>query len=235
MKSIAAFVASLLLLIPVAHASPKIEIGAGASYAQTFQDGIWYQEGFPHTLNLRSPIFLIGVTDAITPNLRWHVNWVHLGRYGMTALATSHDNHYNPTNSTHCNGPCLPLLHFAGSGTVSGIAATLEAHTTGQWQFGVEAGPFLYRESWTVQIPDWYPVTQISPAEFVQSGPIQPVYSSQVQWVLGGVLGFSARQGNWTFSFRRYFDSKGFPGHGDDRWPPLWKNHTAAMVTYTFD
>ena len=216
----------------IAHAA-SLEVGAGVAQAQTNGDGTWYQQAFPHAMELRAPVFLVGVTGDISTHVRWHADAVDLGSYSVNSWDTPNDGNYAP--GVGYRGNALPLTNYIGSGHVWGFAATLEAHTAGSWQFGIEGGPFLYHATWAMRVPDWYPSEEVATRLFRQSGPVHPVDFSQSQWALGAVVGASVRHGAWTLSIRRYFDGHGFSGHGADAWPPLWNSQTAVMVDYTFD
>ena len=225
-----ALLAIALLTASISAHAAQIEVGAGVAQAQT-TNGLWYQNGFEHTLKTRSPAFMVGVTGAISPRYSWHVDAVDLGSYSVNSWDTPNDANYSGHGY---RGNALPLANYIGSGSVYGIAATLEAHTRGVWQAGIEAGPFLYHATWNLQVPDWYPSAQVRPLVFQQSGPIQPISYSQSHWQIGYVIGATVRRGPWAVSLRMYKDGHGFSGHGSDPWPPMWSSQTVAMVTYTF-
>jgi len=236
-----AFLAGILAFAPLAHAA-SIEVGAGVARSTTQGDGVWYQEGLPHRLNLHSPVFLLGVTGDLTQNLAWHVDAVSLGSYSVDSWDTAADADYSPA-SHQCLRNCTNLAHFMGSGHVYGIAATLEAHTQGKWQIGLEAGPFLYHSSWSVQVPNYFAAAgwpantapaQVAPWGWMQGG----VQRSKSSWHIGSVVGLTARYDRLTLSLARYSDGKGWPmRYSDgtvDGWPPLWKGQTVFMLIYKF-
>ena len=236
------FVACVLLGIPFGAHAARVEVGAGVAQSSTKGDGIWYQEGLPHTLNLRSPAFLIGVTGDLTPHLAWHVDAVSLGSYSVDSWDTTADADYSPA-SHQCLRNCTNLAHFMGSGRVYGIAAMLEAHTQGRWQVGVEAGPFLYHSSWSVQVPNYFAAAgwpanttpaQVAPWGWMPGG----IQRSKSSWHPGAVIGITGRYRNFAISVRRYFDGLGWPmryaNGSSDGWPPLWKGQTVLMIIYTF-
>lgn len=208
-----------------------IEVGAGLSQSRTNGNGIWYQEGFAHDLKLRSPVFMVGITGDLSPHVAWHLDAVHLGSYSVDSWDTPNDANYSGSGY---RGTPLPMAHYIGSGSVYGIAATLQAHTQGAWQFGVQGGPFLYRSNWALSVPNWYPSKQVSEGVFCATGPIAPLSFSQSQWALGYVAGVTLQHGNIGASLSYYADGHGFSGHGADPWPPLWKGQTVLMLTYSF-
>lgn len=223
---------AILLLAATAAQAQRLEVGVGSSIAVIHGDGVWYQRAFPHDLDTRAPAFKVGLTGDISPRLSWHLDAVHLGRNSVNSRSTPHDENY--IKGVGYNGTALPLANYIGTGKVYGFAATLEAHTTGDTQYGVEAGPFIYRSKWRMSVPDWYPAQQTGPSTFVAAGPVAPVWADQAQWALGGVVGLTARKGPVGLSLRVYLDGKGFKGHGSDPWPPIWKRHIVLMATYRF-
>jgi hypothetical protein len=226
--------AALLSAACAPHANAaSVEVGAGIAQAQTHGNGTWCQEGFAHTLKLQSPAFLLGVTGDISPRVRWHVDAVSLGTYSVDSWDTPVDANYNAATANHCNGTCLPLVHILGSGSVYGIAATLEAHTTGDWQLGVAAGPFLYRATWNLSVPNWQAATG-SPGNVDWNSSGGVLYSYQNHWALGYTVGASISHGPLAITLAYYADGHGFAGHGSDPWPPLWKGQSVVMVTYKF-
>ena len=225
-----AFLAGILAFAPLAHAA-SIEVGAGVARSTTQGNGVWYQEGFPHSLDLQSPAFLIGVTGDLTPTLAWHVDAVSLGSYSVNSQDTPNDANYSGSGY---KGTPLPLAHYIGSGSVYGIAATLQAHTQGKWQFGIQAGPFLYHSTWALTVPNWYPSIRITHNIFDPTGPVSPINVSQSQWALGYTAGATLTHGPLTLALSYYADGHGFSGHGADPWPPLWKGQTVFMLTYKF-
>lgn len=222
----------LLGTIPLQAHALGLEIGAGMAQARDHGNGTWYQDGFPHSLKLTSPALSIGLHGDFAPWLAWHADAVYLGTYSVDSLDTPNDANYSATSPTHCNGACLPLAHYTGSGSVYGLATTLEAHTQGPWQFGIEGGPFIYHRSWSLVVPDWYPSTQTSPGVFSQ-GPVTPISTSDSGWALGGVVGVAIQHSGIGLSLRYYSDGKGFPRNGDP-WPPIWSGQTVVTLTYRF-
>ncbi len=213
----------IVLAIRLSAHAAQLEIGAGIAHAQTNGNGTWYQEGFPHTLQLTQPAVELGVTGRFTQHMAWHVDAVSLGRYASNSEDVLPDANYSPTSPTHCNGPCNPLANFIGSGRVYGVQALLSRYTGGAWRFGVEGGPFLYHETWRMDVPNWY----------ASDGTHYDIQTYGSQWTLGAVVGATVQHGAWTLALRHYADSKGFSGHVGN-WPPLWSGQTVAVLSYRF-
>ena len=220
----AALVAGVVGVLAIRAAwGAQVEIGTGIAHASTNGNGTWYQEGFAHTLDLTQPAFEVGLTGRITPHMAWHVDAVSLGRYASNSLDVLPDANYSPTSPTHCNGPCNPLANFIGSGRVYGVQALLSRHTAGAWRVGVEGGPFLYHETWRLDVPNWY----------APDGTYYDIQTYGSQWAWGAVVGATVAHGPWSLALRYYTDGKGFNGHVGN-WPPLWSGQTVVMIGYRF-
>lgn len=230
----------LVLAIRLAAHAAQVEVGAGIAHASTQGNGTWYQDGFQHTLQLTQPVVEIGLTGRLTRHMDWHVDAVSLGRYSSDSWDTT-DANYN--GSDGCVETCLPLQHFQGSGRVYGVQALLSRHTTGPWRFGLEGGPFLYHETWRLNVPNWYPTalpgsvpawfTSRTPSAGWIIGQTIPVATSGSRWALGAVVGATLAHGRWTLALRYYADGAGFPGHVGP-WPPLWNGQTVVMISRVF-
>lgn len=234
-----AIILAFALASVTAHAA-QIEVGAGVAQSATNGDGTWYQQGLQHSLNLKTPAFMVGVTGNISPHFSWHLDAVDLGSYSVNSWDTYQDDFYN-TQTHQCVSHCGELLHFLGSGHIYGVAATLEAHTTGAWQVGIEAGPFLYHSRWGVNVSNYKPVVGWAGSGTTQCGNQwgttngEDIARTCSGWKIGAVIGVRLSHGPWALSIRRYQDGGGFHmDAGNDGWAPLWNHQTVAMVTYTF-
>lgn len=228
-----AIVACFLFFCASAQAM-HVEVGAGVSRALTNGDGTWYQDAFPHTLNLNSLSGMVGITGDVTEHFAYHLDGVWLGRFGENSQDTPNDGNYR--KGVGCVGKCLPMANYIGSGWIAGIAPTIEWHTTGRWRFGVEAGPWLYRETWRESVPNWYPSRMISPQVFVPTGAPRPVMIDSGQYRVSYVLGVSLERGSWGLRLRYFDDHQNFPGTGGNatNGPPLWRGQWNFMVTKEF-
>lgn len=146
--------ATILAASSVAHAV-DIEVAAGVAHYQPRGNMMWYQEGFPHTLNLNAPTFQIGLTDTLWQRGRWGIDWhadyVYLGEMRSDAIATDDGNYNKYTRS--CEGQCTLKNRFQGKGWSHGVKLSIEpTYTFNGWRFGVEAGAFIHQNRWDTQI-----------------------------------------------------------------------------------
>ena len=220
------------LWIGTAHAA-RVEVGIGVAQATPTTNGTWWQQGFPYKLGLTSPSVMVGATADINAHVSWHIDGIYLGHFTSDSWDTPNDANYSGRAPTYCNGPCLPLAHYVGAGDIFAIAALLDLHTSGDWRFGVRAGPMVFYERWSMSVPNWYPSAQTSPGQF-STGPVSPVNFNQGTWWVGGAAGVTVQHGLWGASLLTYFDNHGLPGHGADSWPPIWERQTVLMLTREF-
>lgn len=122
-----------------------LQIGLGVSHANPQDCGIWYMCGrqYPHALSLNSPSVSVGGESR-----NWRVGYEYSGRFGSEARAIAT---IDPT-LIPCAPRCYPLSTWHGSGKVEGVYVQYVVHS-GPWS--AEAGPWVYRTTWEVDIPDY--------------------------------------------------------------------------------
>ena len=235
--------AALLCAVPVsAWAQFKVELGVGLSHADVRSNGTWYQQGFAHALHTDAPTLEVNAQWTVTPRTSLRLGVVNLGHVSSDSWDTPNDANYSGHAAHPCNGPCLPLAHYMGAGHVWGVQALAEHRWGDRWQFGILGGVILYRETWRMDVPDWYPSdpegsrTWYTPRGVVGGyliGPVVPIHARDQRWAAGLVGGIMlAKRGSpWALSLRYYKDGAKFGGHGGG-WPPLWTGQLVAMVSY---
>lgn len=184
-------------------AAVQFEMGVGASMSPDRGDGYWYQEAFPHKMQMAAPSFEVGITgDAWQRGrygLAWHADWAWLGTIHTSAEATPSDANYN-LKTKSCNGPCWPMSTFNGSGHDQGFLFTLEPYVmVGGYRLAVEAGPYLHKSVWSVTVPNWRPTEDATPRSIT--------VENQNKWRWGSVIGASVSKGNFTLSYQ-YFANR---------------------------
>jgi hypothetical protein len=130
---------------------------------------------YPHTLLLNSPRASIALRSD-----DWRFGYEYLGRFAADGKAISS---VNPVDII-CAPRCWPLSQYDGSGKVEGLFLEYTAHF-GPGYF-VEAGPWIYRATWSEVVPDW-----LDPSHMAL-GPHQTVLSSD-KTSLGLVAGIGQR------------------------------------------
>jgi len=218
----------VLATMPCVHAQTTFEMGAGLTASRLWSDGTWYQDKFPHVLHKDAPAFEIGTRTDVLPWVAIDTRAFFLGRFRSDAWAVS-DETYDNSSPTGCRGPCSPLLRFIGHGSTAGVSALLELHTTGAWQWGVAAGPVLYRNDWTIDLPEWFPTKG---AAIV--GPTQyNVHLHATRWSWRHVVELRLTHDRWYGSLAYHHDGVNLHG-SDDFFPPLWKSQVTLTVGYRF-
>jgi hypothetical protein len=220
-RSIMTVFVLLLSLVTLPAAAASFEAGLGVSQYNADRDGLWYQEGYPHTLDLNTTAVTIGVTGDVPSwrALSWHIDAVDLGNVSSSAWATARDAAYN-TSTHHGNVPLSKCADFIGSGKVYGVSGTLGAYVdAGQWRFSADVGGFVYKATWNETINHWH-----APG---QPGHYQDISASHaVRWELGPVAGLSVSYGRWSLQYRYYID----PANGD-QYPAIYsKTQTLSII-----
>lgn len=225
MKKIAAAVA---LAVPMAASAVDFEIGVGAAKFTPLADGMWYQEGYPHKLNMRSPAISLGATGEITSWLSWRAAYHYLGNVSSHAKAVPDATDYHDgvggynLQTKACNGECGPTRTFVSQGNIHGVALTLEPHVTYKgFRFGIEGGPFLFHANFKATAynnydkpNNWIPIEDFN-------------YKRAVE--VGYTLGASVSRGQWAVTYQ-YF-------HVPTKWAPhpaIWSDVHLVGLRYRF-
>lgn len=222
-----------IFLLPLALALPTLtasaidyEAGIGFSHYLKKPDGYWYQDGFPHDMKMTTPAVQVGITDDLWQGdnfgIGYHADIVWLGTVHTKALAVPNDFNYN-TTTKGCNGPCLPLATYTGSGHDQGVMLTLEPHYDYKgWRLAFEGGPYLHRPTWSEV------VTGVQYT--AESAPVTVHSENITKWTLGYVAGTSIGYKNFTLSYQ-YFSNDGVKG---DPASTIWKGTHLFSVKYKF-
>lgn len=206
----------------------QFEAGVGAAAYQHGPDGLWVQEGFQHKLNLTAPAIEAGFTGDLIHRpawgIAWHLDYAWLGTIHTQSMATPSDANYN-LKTKSCNGPCWPLANYMGAGHDQGFMFTLEPHYDhAGLRFGIEAGPYLHRSTWTVDVAEWCATPDAAPIDVhVRNTP---------RWKLGGVFGASVSRGNFTLAYEYFMNST--PVSDSEPYPPIWRGTHVLMVKYRY-
>jgi hypothetical protein len=196
---------ALAPLLGQAESFFQMEAGLGAANTKDIGDGTWVQYHVPHAESLTTPVFLIGVTGAITPSLRYHLDYTYIGTFTAGCDCVS-DADYA---ALRYNGS---RMHFAGQGHIQGISLTLEPHV--RWAgltWGLEAGPFLFWSTWHEAVSD---------GEHVRHNPVP-------QW--GWVAGVSASRGPLSLRYRYYASPQSW-----NPYPSLASGTHMILLTWRF-
>ena len=203
-------VLALIATVPVQAAN--FEMAVGESEFNSQPNGVWYQNGFAHSLGLNSPSLSIGATGYATDWMRWHAGYTYLGQASSTAIAVSSDAIYAKYGGN--SAKYWPVSHWNGSGDVNLLYATLAPeYKSGDFTFAIEAGFTAYKPTWAVNSPDWIPCATCATQN------ITPTHHGVIQ--LGETIGFSLKYGDTSIVFSRYTISA-----SGDQWPAIYTGHT---------
>ncbi|WP_406867206.1 hypothetical protein [Paraburkholderia fungorum] len=216
------------------------EAGIGGSAYQRSPQGVWWQNGFRHELSLTAPAFRAGLAGNIWQHgafgIDWHADYVWLGTvHTDAAIPTPKTNTtsghwsgpdfvgYNAANP--CSGPCTNMSEFHGSGHDMGAMFTLEPHyDLYGWRLGVEAGPYVHRVTWSIDVANWYD----SALGTFHSLHVEHNPTWQVSWTVGASIS------RGPLSLRYNYFRNGSPLTQSNPVPPGWSGAHVLMAAYRF-
>lgn len=139
---------ALIAIVSFPSYALDVEIGTGYTRYNEQHNGVWWQESFPHSLDLTAVPLTIGVSEQIG-RYRYRAEFAHLGGLYSNAIATLdrfNSEHYAKTCGEDCE-----LYRYLGRGSVSGVALTAmnETRVFGLPIYG-EAGVFVFRSKWAI-------------------------------------------------------------------------------------
>lgn len=224
----AALAAGVALVISTAaHAESffQLEAGLGVSSAAKIGDGTWYWSNMQHKTPINSIAGRIGIqanlldahTGSWVPGLRAHLTYGYFGHYHWSAVAgedpdPGHTWGLDVANGTCYHGNCGYLRRFDSTGDMMAVSLTLEPYWAfgNGWTAGIEAGPALYRYTWTSFATN----LQNSPGHFGPYGTAGAVetFHHTPHWYVGALIGASIGKGpvslryNYLYSPSRWED-----------------------------
>lgn len=214
------------LFSPNAHAV-DLEVGLGQTRydCMSHGDGIWQQTYFAHSTDCNDPAYLIGVTGnadeyAPTDGMKWHIDYVYLGKVKNWSIITPDD--YNYRSDVGRLDTSKALVNMYGRGSVQGVAFTLAPYKKfGEYEVSLEAGPYIHKPKWDVNVPDYCEVTgdPTFNSEYRHNPKIQP----------GAVVGAGITKGDWTLTWKIYFVQT-----SGDMYTGIWKRPTNIMLIKKF-
>lgn len=202
----------------------RVEGGIGYDYGVVQGNGIWYQEGFPYTLNLNHPTWMVGITGKVNRYMDWHIDYQNLGISRSDSLDTPDDANYNPANSPPCNGPCVAISNYVGSGSANGIKLLLDFHTLETPHkpvFGVSVGPYIFKPIWRETVYNWKGAAD-QPGRTI-------TWSTENKFLTGNVVGVFMRYDDLELRLERIV-ARCTPAGQEC----LWKSFTNLSVIYRF-
>lgn len=206
----------------------QFEIGAGQALAQKAEDGIYYQERFPHTLDLQGEVYTIGVTDKTKifgHPTRWRVFGVIMHGLGGNSDAVQ-DEQYSPRSATGCvDAGCGLFSRYESNLSTRGIAATIAPEFNAFSLFGKavivspEIGVHVY---FPRMDEDVYTLDGNSPASSHR------YYHYKWGMNAGEVFGVGVEWGNVRVSLRRY--KINMVNRTTDTGPDAWRTDIPSPV-----
>ena len=225
-------IVSIFLLISTSSYAMELVLGAGISKATMPFNGIWYHknpEFPPYSADMTNKVMMLGLRHSINERWRVNVGVTNLGTYHLDAWASPADSNYD-SKKQRCIGECLPPVNYKTTGSLAGIVSTVEWHTK---HIGIEAGPFVYKARFIVDVPGWYHPEGTPGNYVIKPEHFRPIYSDDMEWQLGSLVGLSYHKQDWSVRLLVIFDKQGFRGHNDP-WVPNWRRHNVFLIQKAF-
>jgi len=211
----------MIALIPVKSMAVDYELSLGQTQYKQSNNGTWFQEAFPYTVDLNSINWSAGVSHKFDSVPRVRAEFVNLGKASADAWAVPIDAYYN-TNSNECVGRCLPLARFQSSGSVKGIALTIAPEMKfGDFSVFVEGGIYIFRPTYSAVVTN---VRWTYEAE-----PITVYTKHNTTTQMTYVMGLVVRYKQVEF-VARYYDVEA----ADDDVPAVYLGAYSASVRFRF-
>jgi hypothetical protein len=138
------FIAGLLLALCGPVMALDYEVSIGNTQFTPTPNGIWWQNGFAHQLDMNSQSYSLGITDRFNNGLRWRAAYTRLGNTYSNTMAVS-DANYNGVDG--CRQPCTETpWAVKGEGSIRGYSFTLapEIYLGYGFKGFLEGGLFLF-------------------------------------------------------------------------------------------
>jgi len=222
----------------------QIEAGVGITSATKLGDGMYYSRGFSHSTPNGSYGGRVGIVlnaiDAhprsFVPGLRLHLDYYNFGKVRWSSVnpqdaadfdGTGTTGGYNIKTQTCNDGNCGTFRRFDSTGGIQAIALTIEPYWDlgAGWQFGIEAGPALYRSTWTAV------ATALSDGRFGAAG-TQETLSRSPAIQLGALAGVSVARGPFSVRANYLYAPAGRLTNGNI--PAGVKGEWMLSLNYTF-
>ena len=143
----------IVLFFSMSAQAVDFELGTGTTHYKKNSDGLWYQEGFPYSEDLRDTPVSIGLSHQFE-KFRARIEYLDLGWAHMSALAVGNDYMYAPGQPGSCVGEC-PMRRYIGNGHVKGfvLSASRDVPLFGLPLY-VEGGIYTYSPTWREVVVD---------------------------------------------------------------------------------
>lgn len=219
----------LLFFVASTANAGYFEVEAGQSNFTKIGDGVWYQEPFPHSLDLKSNAFSFTYGIPSTwGDTRFSI--FDLGNVETHSMVVPEDSNYDFDNHV-CKDPCLPLSRFTGKGSARGISATIQpTYHTGMFKIYLEGGYAYTNVKWSVYIkhdPAYtYPTYPLANMDGQMEGDCSVCKVDH--WIVTKRYGGGIGYGKWSLNYS-YFPGIDATGKNANAVPIFKSAHTITL------
>jgi hypothetical protein len=223
----------------------QFEAGAGVTSATKVGDGIYYSQGFSHDTPNGSYGGRIGVVvtpvyapvRSWVPGLRIHADYYNFGKVRWSSInpqdegdftSVGQQGGYNVKTHSCVDNNCGVFRKFDSTGGIQTIALTVEPYWNigGEWTLGIEAGPALYRSTWTTE------ATALADGRFGPAGTVETLSHSPTLQV-GALAGVSISRGPFSVRANYLYAPVAYKANTKDV-PAGIKGEFMLSINYTY-
>jgi hypothetical protein len=168
----------------------EIEVGAGETVFGHQPNEIYWEQGYPHTFDLRSASVSIGLMGDLLPSVRWRAGYEQMGTAHSYATVLANDPSYEEaTHGCYAGANCARAT-MDTSGRLQGMYATLQPYIGPAF---VEVGAWAYLPQFQVNT----------------NGANAGSLAARVR--LGGIAGCGLHLGHWSLALTKRTDDASGP------------------------
>lgn len=183
----------------------QFEAGIGGSTAAKTENGVWYWSSMQHHTPINSIAGRVGIQFNLidakphswAPGLRAHLAYGYFGHYDWSAIAgedapVNRSLGFDAATGGCYNNNCGALRQFDSTGDMMAVSLTLEPYWNlgNGWTAGVEAGPALYRYTWTSYATNLQNTDGVFGPGYSLAGQVQ-TFRHNPHWYAGAIAGAS--------------------------------------------
>lgn len=244
-----AFAAAMAFACTSANAESffQIEAGIGITSATKVGDGIFYSKGFSHSTPNGSYGGRVGIVmnaieaepRSFVPGVRFHLTYQNFGKVRWSSINPQDEadfssqgqrGGYSLASQSCVDGNCGAMRKFDSTGGIQSLSLTIEPYWDlgGGWQFGVEAGPAIYRSTWTAIATTMQDSERFGPAGAQETLTHMPTIQ------VGALAGASVSKGPFSVRVNYLYAPVKFGGDHPKNVPAGIKGEWMLSMNYKF-
>lgn len=193
-----------IMLFSASAQAVDIDAAIGRAHFERSDNGTWWQTPFAEQWPQSTASWSLGISDELTPSLRWTAGYANLGVIESYGEAVG-DEIWSATNGC-TTGPCPAPDKWYGKGSVDGVYFTIAPQMTrDNITYSAEIGAWNYQPISIVYVPMQ---TAVTPTR------VQAYFITSSNRVWGQVFGLGVRYKQVFARWRLYWvdaDDREYP------------------------